>query len=165
MNASGSSPGDPDARARAAAYQLLARRARSTREVEERLTRKRFDPPRIARTIAHLQAAGYLDDARYARDWVAARSVRYGPRRLAQELKHKGVAEEVIREAVRDIAEDAEAHALDLARKKWAQLIHSQRPLPARRQALYAYLARRGYDADICSRVVRGVCGEERECR
>ncbi|MBI5378793.1 MAG: RecX family transcriptional regulator, partial [Nitrospirae bacterium] len=80
-----SSSESSDARARALAYRLLARCARSVREIEERLTRKGFDPPVIARTIAHLQAAGYLDDARFARDWVAARSARYGPRRLEME--------------------------------------------------------------------------------
>ncbi len=153
-----------DARARAAVYRLLARRARSAREIEERLTRRGFDPPLVARTLAHLQAAGYLDDARFAREWVAARAGRYGPRRLAAELRQKGIAEDQVRAALQSLPDDAaEEHALSLARKKWEQLARAKRPLPARRHALHAYLARRGYDADISSRIVRGVCGEERD--
>src|SRR5215831_9888688 len=60
--------------AKLAAFDLLARRAFSTRELTRRLGR-RGAPPEIARAVVlELEARGYLNDEAFARWWAQSRS-------------------------------------------------------------------------------------------
>src|SRR5262245_63010451 len=83
--------------AKLAAFDLLARRALSTRELTRRLGR-RGAPPDVARAVvADLTARGYLDDEAFARWWAQARAEgrHVGSRRLRQELATKGISRDL----------------------------------------------------------------------
>lgn len=53
--------------------------------------------------IARLRSLNYLDDASFAQIWTRSRleSRGYGPRRVEQELRRKGIAANVIKETLR----------------------------------------------------------------
>jgi len=82
-----------DAAARRVAADLLSRRPWTCAELTARLRRRGAPEAVAAAVVADLTARGHLDDARFARQWVEARSSRgYGPARLAAELRVRGVA-------------------------------------------------------------------------
>ena len=85
-------------RARDHALSLLARRARSRRELSDRLRRKEIPARIVARVLDRLEAGGLLDDAAFARAFIRDR-LRFRPRgrrALATELRRKGVSASVI---------------------------------------------------------------------
>jgi regulatory protein len=140
------------------ALTMLAARARSSSDLRRQLLRKGGAAEHVDAAIVRLEGAGFLDDAAFARQF--ARSKIAGPgfakRRLEQELYRRGVAREVASDAIAEVLEDDSvdaASALDrLARKKLHSL--SRLDAPTRSRRLYAFLARRGYDADEIREVV-----------
>ena len=108
-------------------------------------------------------ARGYLDDAGYARHWVATRAPRgYGAARLRAELRARGVAPSVIDAALGGLdAETALGRARELARRRLPALRRG-RPerLPSR---LRDYLLRRGFGGAVVMRVVRESTGAAAE--
>jgi regulatory protein len=84
-------------RARESALTLLDYRARTTAELERRLTGKGYPEEVVAEVIADLTRAGLVDDERFAAQWVAGRlaSRPSGRARLAWELRSKGLTRRV----------------------------------------------------------------------
>ena len=150
-------------KARAAALSLLSYRARSSAELKRRLKRKGFDEDVAAATVERLDDLGVVDDAAFAESFVRDR-VRLkprGPRRLAGELRAKGVDEETARAAITEVMEREEATELDLARAAAARWKPRPGEEPARARArLQAFLARRGFGDDAVRTVVREKLGE-----
>jgi regulatory protein len=79
---------------------LLARREYARVELEQKLLAKGWDRADIRAALDELTARGYLSDARYAQAAVAQRAGRYSRRRIAEELKVKGVARAEIESAL-----------------------------------------------------------------
>ena len=147
--------------AKLAAFDLLARKAWSARELTSRLKR-RGAPDEIARAVvAELCSRGYLDDASFARFWAEsrARGRRVGSRRLRQELLQKGIP--------RDVAAAAVAAAFEEAPEALRCLEAGRRRLPALQRAgsaraaprLRDYLVRRGYPLAEVMRTVAALTG------
>src|SRR3712207_93103 len=76
----------------------LGYRARSEKEVRERLRRYGYGEETIEGVIERLQELGYLDDEDFARLVVSEKARRYGPRRVTAELSRSGVGAEPARE-------------------------------------------------------------------
>jgi len=95
--------------AKLAAFDLLARKAWSARELTSRLKR-RGAPDEIARAVVgELASRGYVDDASFARFWAEsrARARRVGSHRLRLELLQKGISRDVAAAAVAAAFEEA----------------------------------------------------------
>ena len=154
---------DDVAKATSSALGLLARRPRSEREVRDRLRQKGYAPEAIDAAVARLEGWRYLDDADFARYWVENRAAHQprGRRLLEQELRHKGVDREVVRETIAAAELDETTAALELARKK-LRAYAGEEPAVVRRR-LGAYLARRGYGWDVARPVLDRLLGESED--
>lgn len=143
-------------RARAAAMRLLGRRAYSSGEVVDRLTRKGFDR-NIAQPVAdELVDDGWIDDRAYAQQ-VTRELIRGKPAgkrliisRLMQKRIDRALAEDVAQVALEN--HDLRASAHTFASRRLKNMQHLDRATIARR--LSAALARRGVDDDIVREVV-----------
>jgi regulatory protein len=148
--------------AREAALRLLAVRARSEGELDDRLRRKGYDERTSAEVVARLKSVGLVDDEEFARAWIdeKLRLRPCGPRRLVQELLTRrvprGLAERVVGETFRDHDE------VEVARRALASKARStQRLDPAKRRArLQSFLLRRGFSYEVTSTVVRELTSE-----
>jgi regulatory protein len=143
--------------AREAALRLLAVRPRSAAELARRLRMKGYEPEVAEEVIARLRDLGMIDDAAFAgtlvRDRVRLRP--QGARRLANELRAKGVDDEIARTAIRDTMAGEETDERELARRaaeKWRPR-PGEEPARARRR-LHGFLARRGFDAEVIREVL-----------
>ena len=98
----------------------------------------------------------------YAQGWVRSRhgTRGLGKRAVAQELRRKGVADDVIAEALDPIDPEQErARAYELARSRYPQVMGLPYATQVRR--LMGALTRRGYDVGVASAVVREVISSE----
>lgn len=87
-----------------AAYRLLAFRARSEKELRDRLTRKGFSPGTVGKSLDSLKACGLVNDAEFGRQWVENRQ-NFKPQSAfltRRELKEKGLSEDIIEKAVKN---------------------------------------------------------------
>ena len=134
------------------ALNMLAFRARSSRELARSLVKKGEERSHVDWAIARLQEQGLLDDAAFARAFTRSKVVggKQSRRRVEQDLARKGVSRTVAGEAIENVFEeeaiDQRAIVEEAARKKLRAL--SGLDPAVQRRRLYAFLARRGYDLD-----------------
>ena len=128
------------------ALHLLSYRARSGQELERFLQDKGYAPEQVAQVNARLQEEGYLNDQRFAEDWISNR-VAFRPRsgkRIRFELLQKGIERETADEALDKAQLNEDALALEAGRKlarRYARLDQKDFMLK-----LGAALARRGFN-------------------
>jgi len=102
--------------------------------------------------IEKLRSLNYVNDESFARDWALSRaqSHGYGPRRIEQELKTKGIVQSVIREVIRETLDQCDETTQ--AKRLLAKQFHSENfrePRTLRRAV--AFLQRRGYSSQVIS--------------
>jgi regulatory protein len=137
----------PDALNRAVA--MLAARPCSRQEIEQRLTRRKFDPEVISMVLYKLEREGLLNDREFSDLWVQSRSKKYGPARLRQELRMKGVEEETARSALGQFSEEDQlARATGQAEKKLRTIKPGTEPRKVFQQVT-SFLVRRGFSWNI----------------
>ena len=143
---------DQHARCFDAALRFLGARPRSEREIRDRLARHEFDVTVVDRVIERLRRINLVDDAAFAAYWVEQRATHRprGARLLKQELRHKGVSQDVLAEALP--SDDDQEGAYRAAQRKATSL----RALDERtfKQRLGAFLQRRGYGYETVRPVV-----------
>lgn len=152
------------AKAHRYALNSLGAKAQSREGLLRKLRRRGHAEEACKAVVERLERAGLLDDAAFARE-VARSVLARGPAgrvRIEQALRRRGIAADAARSAAtealegRDVAEDARALA---ARR--------MRALPrglddrAKQRRVYAYLARRGFDADVCAAAVRATASDD----
>jgi regulatory protein len=140
----------------------LTGRARSRQELADKLAQRNVPADVASRLLDRFEEVGLVDDPAFARGWVEGRHAARGlaPRALAQELRRKGVDDQVAREAVALIdRDDQEEAARALVRKRLRSLARFDEVTRTRR--LVGMLARKGYDAALAHAVVRDELGTE----
>lgn len=149
------------------AMAMLAVRGRATGELKRLLVQKGESAKVVDHAIARLQTAGLLDDAAFARQFTRSRAVTGGMarRRIERELWRRGIDRATAAMAIEQIFQEEEvdeaAGIERVAMRKFRTLARLDVPTKSRR--LYAFLARRGYDADAITRVVRRLTTERVE--
>jgi len=143
----------------AAAIQGLARRAYSIHEMRTYLERRAEDKATVKQVLDRLKQQDYLDDARYARQFVRLRAEirKQGTFRIARDLRARGVPDRHIEVALAERA--SQANESDLVRARLERRTKSLRgPLDERRVAsLYRSLLRAGFPSDTIRRELKAL--------
>ena len=143
-----------------AALHYLSYRPRSESEMRERLERRGFNGDSVEAVITKLKEQELVDDVAFAQFWKDNRQ-SFSPRSqwlIRLELNRKGVAADIIEEAVNDINDDDSAYRVALGKAR--TLSPSDRGDFRRR--LGYYLKRRGFNYEVISRTVEQLW-QERE--
>lgn len=98
---------EPSLKARA--MRLLARREHSRQELSRKLERVAGEGDDVEVVLDELSAKGWLSDTRFAEQSVRAKARRYGPLKVAHDLRTKGVDDEAIAAAFRAAGSDGAA--------------------------------------------------------
>jgi regulatory protein len=140
------------------AARFLAVRPRSVQEVRQNLVQKSHPPAVIDAALERLAALGYLDDRAFAEFWVRERNTfkPLSPRALRQELRQKGVAEEIVAEALGDLDPDEVAYRAAMSQSRRLRG-SDQRTFS---EKMYAFLQRRGFSYTTARTVVRQLTEE-----
>ena len=138
------------------AYRLLGHRARSRDELRRRLLAKEHDEPAVEDALERLAADGFLDDAAFARSYVAdkRRLQSWGTERIARGLRELGVSQTAIDEAL-GAGGGEEGDELDRALAVLRRRGAPGQPLDAARRRAFQALQRRGFSATVAYAAVR----------
>lgn len=147
---------DPESVARKILLDQLTGQARSRKELADKLAKKLVPAEIATRLLDRFEEVGLVDDAAFARLWIDSRQSGKGlaRRALAQELRRKGIADEVAREALDEVdPADEEAAARALVAKRIRSMARLDDQTRSRR--LVGMLARKGYPPGLAMSVVR----------
>jgi regulatory protein len=147
---------DHEAVARKILLDQLTGQARSRSELAGKLAKKGVPDDVAGRLLDRFEEVGLVDDESFARSWVATRQSGKGlaRRALAQELRRKGVPDDVARDALDEIDPDDELEsARALVRRKLRTASRLDHATAVRR--LSGMLARKGYPPGLAFQVVR----------
>lgn len=154
--------GDPESVARSICLRLLTDRARTRAELADALSRREVPEPAAAAVLDRFTEVGLIDDTAFARSWVTSRHSGRGlaGRALRQELRRKGVDDEVAAEAVRAVNVDTEAATARSLVDRRLRALRGVAP-DAQQRRLVGMLARKGYGPGVASQVVRAALADE----
>ena len=132
------------------ALRYLSYRPRSQLEVKNYLRQKGCEPQVSEAVVDKLRSLHYLDDLSFAQVWTRSRleSRGYGPRRVEQELRIKGIDANVIRETIRQSLNHTSEQ--ESARKILTKRFGGASPQDAKaRRRAVALLQRRGFSSKV----------------
>lgn len=142
-------------RAKQKALLLLQSMDRTKKELEDKLTRLEYPGNIINQAIDYVISYGYIDDERYARNYVRYRKDTKSRKQLEFELARKGVAKDYIALAFEDESSD-DSTAIEKAIRKKIGLLENLEELPIeRKQKLAAFLYRKGFASEIINRYIQ----------
>jgi regulatory protein len=147
---------DPESVGRKILFDQLTGRARSRSELAKKMASKNVPDDVATRLLDRFEEVGLIDDVAFAQEWVTQRQGGKGlaRRALAQELRRKGIDDEVARAALETVATDDEVEAARLlVQRKLRSMGGLDQQVAIRR--LVGMLARKGYSSSISFRVVR----------
>ena len=136
----------PTSQAMRRALRYLASQPHSEAEVRQRLL-QRFPHETVASTLERLREVGLLDDSAFARSWTHSR-LAHRPRSaslIARELAGRGVAREIIQEAL--AGTDDEAAAYQAGQRLLGRLLEADYATFRRRG--WQFLQRRGFSSSV----------------
>lgn len=142
---------DPELALQAAvdlAYRYLERRDRTVLEMRRYLEGKRVEPCAIEHALERLMEQGYLDDARFARQFAEDKRLleEWGADRIERRLAALGVPADIVRDAVATRDRTGEmAAAIALLRRRFPQLDRD----PRERGRAHGVLVRKGYEPEL----------------
>lgn len=137
------------------AMNLLLQQDRTRRELQDRLYRAGFSRRASEYAMNYVTSYGYLDDLRYAGNYISFHKGNRSRKELRFKLLNKGVEPEVIAAAFEEYEAEDEYEALRrmlrkrLKGKKMSEMEYQER------NKITAYLARKGYPLPAIKRVMR----------
>ncbi|HAU1190511.1 TPA: recombination regulator RecX [Legionella pneumophila] len=137
------------------ALRLLSRREHSAMELCDKLKQKGFNLNDVQNALNECQRLGYQSDERYVESYIRARIHQgYGPLKIIQELKNKGVDPELIQ----SVLQEERDNWVDYALLAWEKKFKRQDDFSySEMQKQQRFLLYRGFDRDVISKVFKEV--------
>lgn len=130
-------------RARKRAMHLLERMDRTEAQLREKLLQNEYPQEAVEDAVSYVKSFHYVDDQRYALNYVRYRCQSRSRRQLEAELARKGVDRELIRQALEEECSQDEGEKI----LRWMEKKHYD-PAAARqkeKQRMYQFLLRKGF--------------------
>lgn len=141
-------------RAKSRAMHLLEQGDRTKRGLQEKLVQNGYPPEAVEAAIAYVESFHYIDDKRYAVNYIQNQRSKKGRARLMLELRNKGVSQEDIEQAFSETEEEADIRetirGLVLKKRGTREAMGEKE-----RQKLYGFLMRRGFSSSDILPVLR----------
>ena len=143
-------------RAKLRSMNLLQSRDYTRRQLEDKLRQGEYPDACIEEAIAYVESYGYIDDRRYAREFIEYNMQAKSRTRIETDLMRKGIAKDVIREAFTElenlgVEQDEMSMICDLLKKKKYCADTASRQ---EQQKMYGFLYRKGFRSDAIARAL-----------
>ena len=137
---------------------ILRGAGQSAAALQRKLERRGYSAEAAGEAVRRCAHAGYVNDAAMAAS-IAARHRRagHGRARVAADLKAKGVASDLINEALDGQGDTEEASALAVAQRLWERTGATDARDQRARMRVAGALQRRGFSSSLVARVMRGL--------
>ncbi len=146
------------------AYNYLARRLHSEKELKLKLLKGKFDKELIDEVIGVMNSSNYLDDEEFAREFINEKKKKsWGSNKNKAGLISKGISREIISNVLdEEIDEDVQyKKAYELAQKKLRSLSYKNIDKAKLKQKINTSLISKGFSFDIVRRVFEDIDLEE----
>ena len=150
-------------KAKKKAFQLLAVRGRSEKELRLKLKEKGFDEAVIGEVVTRFYELKYLDDASFARQWARNLGVNrlFGDRRIVSSLREKGISPPLIEEAIAALrSEMSETEAIKILIGKKTTSHHVMNRDDKIKGRLFRSLMGKGFPTDLIFHMLNELSGE-----
>ena len=147
---------DPYSDAMSMALYALAPRAKSRAELHTQLLKRGVEPEVSSNVLDSLELQGLLNDLEFAKIWSESRrrQKKLSSGVIIQELRTKGVAQDIIDEVMQESDPDEEyAMAYALAERKYRSCAHLDEMVIYRR--VHSLLARKGFSHQVTTRILK----------
>lgn len=142
------------------AMNLLQARDYTRQGMRVKLAQSEYDEAAITQIIAYLDEYRYLDDVRYARQYISFKKSKKSQRQIEQELLRKGISRDDIQQAFCELSE--EYNFKQEEQKLLKQLIEKKlccfKPSEeeeAKRVKVYRFLAGKGFPSSAIREAMR----------
>lgn len=143
-------------RAKKRAMNLLQKREYTSAGLREKLQEGEYPEACIEAALTYVESYGYVDDLRYAKDFIAYNLDRKSRMRIEQDLLRKGICKDTVRAVFDELEEQGtrqdEAAMIKalLEKKKYdAKTADGQE-----KQRMYAFLYRKGFRSEAINRAL-----------
>lgn len=130
---------------------LLARREHSRLELQRKLAPHAQDPDEVANLIEDLVRRGWLSEQRVVEQLIHARRGKRGSQRIRQELLDKGIAEDLVAQALPALKDGD----LEAARALWHRKFGKPPRDMAERAKQVRFMQSRGFALETVLRIIK----------
>ena len=143
-------------RCRLRAMNLLQKRDYTTRQLREKLEEGLYPDDIVGDAIEYVSSYRYLDDERFARDYISYHMSVRSQKRIIQDLCIKGIDKELVKKLIEEqYSEETQDPEQDQIRKLLDKK-HFSGDMEAKEvQKVLAFLLRRGYSMDSIKKVMK----------
>lgn len=135
------------------AMHLLERQDRTERQLYDKLKENGYPEVCIESAISYVKRYHYIDDFRYASAYIRYRQEKKSRQKLKLELQAKGIARDVIEEALEEeYVSDDQKKILELLQKRRYSFENAD---TAEQRQNYQFLLRRGFQSSDILHVMR----------
>lgn len=144
-------------RAKLRCMNLLRSKDYTRKQLQDKLAQGEYPQACIDEAIAYVESFGYLDDLRYARDYIEYHMDSRSRGRMEMDLMRKGIDRNLIGQAFeeldeRGVAQDETGMIRELLNKK---KYCAETATKQEQQRMYGFLYRRGFQADKIARELK----------
>ncbi len=134
-------------RARRRTMHLLEKMDRTEAQIREKLRQGFYPEEIIEDAVAYVKGYHYLDDSRYAENYVRNQREKKSRRKIQMELMAKGIDRELAEQALEEECQGENEQELIL---KWVEKKHysAQTADLKEKQRMYQFLMRKGFQSD-----------------
>ena len=133
-------------RAKKKALHLLERLDRTETQLRQKLTELRYPKEIVEEAVSYVKSFHYIDDVRYARQYIESRGERESIRQMRTALLQKGIAGEILDGVLQDTEPPDEEKQI----RRWMEK-RQYDPEAAdekERARMYRFLLRKGYSCE-----------------
>ncbi len=143
-------------RAKLRSMNLLQSRDYTRKQLEDKLRQGEYPPECIDEAVAYVESYGYIDDHRYAKNYIEYHMADRSRNRIETDLIKKGISKEIVRKSFEDLEEmgveqDEMRLVTELLKKK---KYDANTATKQEQQKLYGFLYRKGFQPDIICRAL-----------
>ena len=121
----------------------LSKAQKTEKELRTYLLSKGFDSPNVNYAISKLKEYEYINDEKYAKNYIKFKSNTEGKKKIEFELKNKGIKDAIIQKSFEEFTFD------DAPIRKLAEKYLSNKQLDIKtKQKAYRYLASKGFSSE-----------------
>lgn len=137
-------------RAKLRAMNLLKSREYTTQQLRMKLSQGLYPEVVIDEAIAYVGSFHYIDDRRYAADYINSHADTRSRRRIEQDLLRKGISSGAVEQAWNEWeAYGGEQDEMTMIRQLLEKKHYSPQADAKERQRMYGFLLRRGYSPEL----------------
>ena len=139
-------------RAKERALYLVGSRDRTRKQLEDKLKESFYSEEIIEKVLAFLTSYGYIDDERFASNYIKMKKNSKSRRQIECELMRKGINSSIIKQVVLDEYEDGEMEAIKciLNKTKYKTMLEDK----SSRNKVITSLLRRGFEYEQITRCI-----------